>query len=40
MGGLGGALGWADPARKLAFGYVTADLGDHSDADAIYESLG
>jgi CubicO group peptidase (beta-lactamase class C family) len=36
MGGLGGSLGWADPDKRLAFGYVTAALGSHERAEAVY----
>ena len=39
MGGLGGSLGWADPAKRLAFGYVTAALGSHDRAEAVYEAV-
>ena len=28
MGGIGGSLGWADPARGLALGYATTRIGD------------
>jgi CubicO group peptidase (beta-lactamase class C family) len=34
MGGIGGSLGWADPERGLAFGFVTAALGDHDRAES------
>ena len=39
MGGLGGSLGWADPDKGLAFGYVTAALGSHARAEAVYEAV-
>jgi CubicO group peptidase (beta-lactamase class C family) len=34
MGGIGGSLGWADPERGLAFGFVTSELGTHDRAEA------
>jgi CubicO group peptidase (beta-lactamase class C family) len=37
-GGLGGSLGWADPACGVAFGYVTAELGTHDRASAAWEA--
>jgi CubicO group peptidase (beta-lactamase class C family) len=39
MGGLGGSLGWADPERGLAFGYVTATMGSHDRAEAKLSAL-
>jgi CubicO group peptidase (beta-lactamase class C family) len=40
MGGLGGSLGWADPGRRLAFGFVTTSLGSHDRAEAALATLG
>ncbi len=37
-GGLGGSLGWADPESGTAFGYVTAELGTHERALAVWEA--
>jgi CubicO group peptidase (beta-lactamase class C family) len=37
-GGLGGSLGWADPATGLAFAYVTARMGSHERALAVWEA--
>jgi CubicO group peptidase (beta-lactamase class C family) len=34
MGGIGGSLGWADPERGLAFGFVTTELGTHDRAES------
>jgi CubicO group peptidase (beta-lactamase class C family) len=39
MGGIGGSLGWADPERKLAFGYVTTTMGSHDRAEAALAAL-
>jgi CubicO group peptidase (beta-lactamase class C family) len=39
MGGIGGSLGWADPERGLAFGYVAVTLGDHDRAEAALSAL-
>jgi CubicO group peptidase (beta-lactamase class C family) len=37
-GGLGGSLGWADPATGTAFAYVTARMGTHDRALAVWEA--
>jgi CubicO group peptidase (beta-lactamase class C family) len=34
MGGIGGSLGWADPERGVAFGFVTTRLGSHDRAES------
>jgi CubicO group peptidase (beta-lactamase class C family) len=39
MGGIGGSLGWALPARRLAWGYATTRIGDHDRALALEASL-
>jgi CubicO group peptidase (beta-lactamase class C family) len=39
LGGIGGSLGWADPDLRLGFGYVTARMGDHDRAEAVYEAV-
>jgi len=39
MGGLGGNCGWADPASRLAVGYVTRRLGDFAAVDRIEAAL-
>jgi CubicO group peptidase (beta-lactamase class C family) len=44
MGGIGGSVGYADPARSIAFAYVTSHLAgfDRVDAlaDAVNEAIG
>jgi len=37
-GGLGGSLGWADPGSRTAFGYVTAHMGTHERAIALWDA--
>lgn len=37
-GGRGGSLGWADPGAGIAFAYVTADMGTHDRAMAVWEA--
>jgi CubicO group peptidase (beta-lactamase class C family) len=39
MGGIGGSLGWADPARGLAWAYLTTRMGDHERALRVEKSL-
>jgi CubicO group peptidase (beta-lactamase class C family) len=39
MGGLGGALGWGDPDKRLGFAYVTNRMADHDRAMAVYEAV-
>ncbi|MEY2532218.1 MAG: hypothetical protein QOF29_128 [bacterium] len=39
MGGIGGSLGWADPARGLALAYLTTRMGDHERALAFEAAL-
>lgn len=39
MGGIGGSLGWADPARGLAWAYLTTRMGDHERALRLEEAL-
>jgi CubicO group peptidase (beta-lactamase class C family) len=39
MGGIGGSIGWADPARGLAWAYVTTRMGDHERALAVERAL-
>jgi CubicO group peptidase (beta-lactamase class C family) len=39
MGGLGGATGYADPARGCAFGYVTRRMADHARADRLEQAV-
>jgi CubicO group peptidase (beta-lactamase class C family) len=39
MGGTGGSLGWADPERGIAFGYVATTLGSHDRAEAALAAL-
>lgn len=39
MGGIGGSLGWADPARGLAWSYLTTRMGDHERAIRLEASL-
>jgi CubicO group peptidase (beta-lactamase class C family) len=39
MGGIGGSLGWADPARGLAWAYVTTRMGDEQRALALERAL-
>ena len=39
MGGIGGSLGWADPERGIAFGYVATALGGHERAEAALAAL-
>jgi len=38
-GGLGGNLGWVDPARHTVIAYVTRRLGDYTAVDRIEEAL-
>lgn len=37
-GGLGGSLGWADPESGTAFAYVTARMGSHDRASALWDA--
>jgi CubicO group peptidase (beta-lactamase class C family) len=39
MGGIGGSMGWADPARGLACAYVTTRMGDFERALAFERAL-
>jgi CubicO group peptidase (beta-lactamase class C family) len=39
MGGIGGSVGYADPAHGYAFAYVTRRLGDHRRADILVDAL-
>src|SRR5215207_6312571 len=39
MGGIGGSIGWADPARGMAWAYVTTRLGDHERALVVERAL-
>jgi CubicO group peptidase (beta-lactamase class C family) len=39
MGGIGGSIGWADPAHGLAWAYVTTRMGDHERALAVERAL-
>jgi CubicO group peptidase (beta-lactamase class C family) len=39
MGGIGGSIGWADPARGLAWAYVTTRMGDFERALAVERAL-
>jgi CubicO group peptidase (beta-lactamase class C family) len=38
-GGRGGSLGWADPETGIAFAYVTAGMGTHDRATAVWEAV-
>lgn len=37
MGGIGGSVGYADPGRDFAFGYVTRRLADFERVDTLVE---
>jgi CubicO group peptidase (beta-lactamase class C family) len=39
LGGIGGTLAWADPEVGLGFAYVTARMGDHDRAEAVYDAV-